>query len=391
MEFRLSEEQESFRQEVQDFFDGGLPPGWVVAEFIPDSELESDEDWSFCLSMRHKMAEKGWLSLWWPREYGGQERSLVEFGILREEVFYRGAPGFDGFASVMLAPVLLAYGTGEQKRKYLPRIARGEGQWCQGFSEPNAGSDLASLSMRAVEDGDYFVVDGQKCWTSMGHRADWGFFLVRTEPTVPKHKGLSFLLVDMKSPGITISPVYNLLGHRHWNEVFFEGVRVPKENLVGEKNQGWDVATALLNHERVGIEIYAVSRRALDHLLRYVRERDTLARNPVIRQKLAALATEADIARLLCYHSVWLQDKGLSPAYEASMGKVFANGFLMHVAEAGLQISGLYGQLGEDSKWAPLDGVIERLYLTLPPWTLASGSPEVQKNIIATMGLGLPR
>jgi len=391
MDFQFSEEQERFRQGVRDFLDKELPPDWMALEPFPEQELETEEGWAFCLSLRRKMAEKGWLSLWWPKEYGGQERSRVEYTILREEIFYRGAPGFDGFGSMMLSPVLLTYGTEEQKRKYLSVIARGEIQWCQGFSEPNAGSDLASLTMRAVEDGDYFILDGQKCWTSLGHRADWGFFLVRTDPNAAKHKGLSFLLVDMKTLGITMSPVYNLLGHRHWNEVFFEGVRVPKENLLGEKNQGWYVATTVLNNERVGIEHYAVCKRALDRLIQYVSQKESLAKNPIIRQELATLATEVEVCHLFCYRTAWMQDKGLNPVYEASMGKSFVNDVLSHVAEAGLQILGLYGQLGKGSKWAPLDGTIEQTYLSYPPWMLAAGSPEIQKNIIATMGLGLPR
>ena len=391
MDFQFSEEQERFRQEVRDFLEKEMPPDWMAVEFNPEQELETEEDWAFCLALRRKMAEKGWLSLWWPKEYGGQGRSRIDYIILREEIFYRGAVGFDGLACIMLAPVLLAYGTEEQKREHLAPIARGEVQWCQGFSEPNAGSDLASVTMRAMEDGDYFVVDGQKCWTAMGQRADWGFFLVRTDPNAAKHRGLSFLLVDMKTPGISINPVYNLLGHRHWNEVFFDGVRVPKENLVGGKNQGWYVATNVLNSERVSIEQYAICRRALDRLLQYVGQKEPLAKNPVIRHKLAALATEVEVCRLFCYHTAWMQDNGLNPVYEASMGKSFADDLLVHIADAGLEILGLYGQLGRGSKWAPLAGTIEATYLTYPPWTIGSGSQEIQKNIIAIIGLRLPK
>lgn len=391
MDFQFSEEQERFRQEVRAFLDRELPPDWMVAEFIPETEIETEEDWAFCLSLQRKMAEKGWLSLWWPEEYGGQGCSQVDYTILREEIIYRGAPGFDGMGSMMLAPVLLAYGTEEQKRKHLPPIARGEIRWCEGFSEPNAGSDLASLTMRAVEDGDYFVVDGQKCWTTLAHRADWGFFLVRTDPNSRRHKGLSFLLVDMRTPGITINPVYNPLGHRHWNEIFFDGVRVPKENLLGEKNQGWYVAITLLNQERLGIEGCAGCKRALDRLIQYVRQKESLAKNPIIRHKLAALATEVEVCRLFCYHAAWMQDRGLNPIHEASMGKSFINDVMLHVADAGLEILGLYGQLGKGSKWAPVGGTIAQAYLSYPPWTIASGSPEIQKNIIATMGLRLPR
>jgi alkylation response protein AidB-like acyl-CoA dehydrogenase len=391
MDFQFSEEQERFRQEVRDFLDRELPPDWAVTELIPEHDLDTEEGWAFCLSLQRKMAEKGWLSLCWPKEYGGQERSRIEYAILREEIYYRGAPGFDGIGAMMLAPVLLAYGTEEQKRKHLPPIAGGEVKWCQGFSEPDAGSDLASVNTRAVEDGDYFIIDGQKCWTTMGHRANWGFFLVRTDPNAAKHRGLSFLLVDMKTPGITINPVYSPLGHRHWNEIFFDGVRVPKENLLGEKNRGWYVATAILNNERLSIEHYAICKRALDRLIQYVGQKEALANNPVIRYKLATLATEVELCRLFCYRAVWMQDKGLNPIHEASMGKSFADDVKVHIADAGLEILGLYGQLGPGSKWAPLGGTIEATYLSYPPWTISSGSQEIQKNIIATVGLGLPR
>jgi alkylation response protein AidB-like acyl-CoA dehydrogenase len=391
MEFQFSESQERFRQEVQDFLGKEIPPDWMTVEFNSEQELETEEDWAFCLSLRLKMAEKGWLSLWWPKEYGGQERSRIDYTILREEIFHRGAVGFDGLACIMVAPVLLSYGTEEQKRKHLIPIARGQVQWCQGFSEPNAGSDLASVTMRAREDGDYFILDGQKSWTSMGHRADWGFFLVRTDPNVTKHRGLSFLLVDMKTPGITVKPVYNLLGYPHWTDVFFDGVLVPGENLIGGKNQGWYVATSVLNSERVGIEQYAICARALDRLIQYVSLQESLAKNSIIRHKLATLAIETEVCRLFCYHTAWLQDKGLNPVHEASMGKSFADDVMGHIADTGVQILGLYGQLGRGSKWAPLGGNIGATYLSYPPWSIGSGSHEIQKNIIATLGLRLPR
>jgi hypothetical protein len=391
MDFEFSEEELKFRQEVRDFFDRELPPDWTAVDFLPEEGLESEEDWAFGLSLRRKMAEKGWLSLWWPKKYGGQGRSRVDYTILREEIVYRGAPGFESFGAMLLAPGLLAHGTEEQKGKYLPPIARGEVQWCQGFSEPNAGSDLASITTRAIEEGDYFIVDGQKSWTSLGYRADWGFFLVRTDPTAARHRGLSFLLMDMKTPGITLKPVYSLFGHYHWNEIFLDGVRVPKENLIGEKNQGWNVATTILNYERLGIEGCAISKCALDRLVEYVKEKETLAKNAMIRHKLAALAIELEVSRLLCYRTAWMQDRGLNPVHQASMGRSFGNDVMQHIADAGLPILGLYGQLEKGSKWAPMGGVIERTFLSLPPWIIAGGSQEIQKNIVAIMGLGLPR
>jgi len=391
MNYQFSKEQQQFRQEVKGFLERELPPDWMIGQLHADEELESDEEWAFSLSLRRKMAEKGWLSWWWPKEYGGQGRSRTEYTILREEIGYYGAPGFDNIGLAMVAPTLIFHGTEEQKRKHLLPLARGETTWCEGFSEPNAGSDLASLTTRAVEDGDDFVVDGQKAWTTAGHHADWGIFLFRTDPNAPKHRGISMFLVDLKTPGISRTPVHNLLGFPGWCDIFFDEVKVPRENMVGNQNQGWYVATTTLNNERTGITWVGACRRSLDRLIKYVKEKEPLTNNPIVRHKLASLAIEIELCRLVCYQIAWLQDRGITPVHEASMAKNFANDMSLHVAEAGIQILGLYGQLGRDSKWAPFAGAVQRTFLSFPSWTLATGSPEIQKNIIATMGLGLPR
>jgi alkylation response protein AidB-like acyl-CoA dehydrogenase len=391
VEFRFTEAQEKFRREVKDFFEKELGADWILGGFHFEEEAETDEQWAVHQAMQRKLGEKGWLSLSWPREYGGQGASRIEYTILREEMAYYGAPGMDPISYGMVVPTLSEHGTEAQKRRHLPPLARGETVWCEGFSEPDAGSDLASLKARAVEEGDCFVVNGQKCWTTFGHRADWGICLFRTDPAAARQRGISMFLVDMNAPGITRSRVYNLMKVPGWAEVFFDQVRIPKENMIGEKNRGWQVAATVLNHERTGIGWAGACRRNIDRLVQYVKESEHLALDPLVRHKLASLEIETRLARLFCYYVEWMREKGLDPVWESSLAKGFAGDVSVRIAEAGMQIAGLYGQLDKGSRWAPLDGAIEQAYLSYPSWTIAAGSPEIQKNIIATIGLGLPR
>ncbi len=316
----------------------------------------------------------------------------MKFAIFEEEINYYGAPGLDASLTYgIVSPTLIYHCNEEQKRKHLPPIARGETIWCEGFSEPNAGSDLAALSTRAVDHGDYFVIDGQKAWTTLGHVADWGIFLCRTDPDAPRHRGISMFLVDMNTPGITKNPVRNLLGRMVWTETFLDEVRIPRENIVGKKNQGWQIAMDTLNRERSGMEWLAAARRGLDRMVGYVKERESLAKNPIIRQKLASLRTDVEVARLLCYHVEWLREQGATPIHEASMAKVYTAELSVRVAKTSLQILGTYGQLAKGSRWAPLGGSVVEEFLGYAPWEIAGGATEVQRNVIATMGLGLPR
>jgi len=387
MELRFTPEEERFRREVREFIQKELPPRWRGPIYI-EAVFERDDYWEVNRRLQRKLGEKGWLALAWPREYGGQERSPMEQLIFAEEIAYHRCPGFDFFGVKMLAPTLLHFGTEEQKRRFLPPIARGEVWWCQGFSEPNAGSDLASLQTRAEDRGDHFVVNGQKIWTSGAHRADWCFLLVRTDPTAPKHKGISFLLVDMKTPGVEVRPLINIVGGRSFNEVFFDNVRVPKENLVGEKNEGWKVATALLNFERSGIERVAACRRMLEEIVEFLRDRPVA---PRLRQRLAEMAVEIEVGRWLAYRVAWMQSRGLIPDAEASISKVFGSELMQRLGQVGMELLGLYAQLEEGSPWVPLDGVIEHLYLSSLGRTIAGGTSEIQRYIIAVRGLNLPR
>ena len=388
MDFRFTQEEEKFRQEIREFLKRELPPDWTGWPVL--GEADTDEDWAFCRQMTRKLAERGWLAIGWPKEYGGQGASYIMQIILSEEINYHQSPGMDFMGIGMLGPALMAHGAEEQKRRYLPGIARAEVVWCQGFSEPNAGCDLASLQTRAVETDDCFIANGQKLWTSNAHRADWCFFLARTDPEAPKHKGISFLLVDLKTPGITVRPLINIANGRSFNEVYFDEVRVPKENLVGQKNRGWQVAQTLLGHERSGIHRIASARRNADLLIEYARETG-LGKDPLIKQKLVQLTIEGDIARLLAYRVGWLQTTGQAVEYEASMSRVYGAEYQQRVARVGMQILGLYGQLAKDSKWTKLYGKIEEDYLCSIGATLAAGTSEIQRNIIALRGLDLPR
>ena len=389
MEFKFTPEEEDFRTELRAFLTQELPDGWT------GGMDEEEADWEFTLEMRKKLAAKGWLTMAWPEEYGGQGASHMMQLIFSEEMAYQRAPGRDQFGTKMLAPTLMIHGTEEQKREYLPPVARGEVQWCQGYSEPESGSDLASLQTRAVEDGDDFVINGTKVWTSSAHRADHIMVLTRTDPDAPKHRGISFLLADMNTPGIEVHPIINIANEHAFNMVTFDNVRVPKKNLVGELNRGWYVGATLLDFERSGVDYSASSRRVVEELVDYckntTRNGGTLAEDPLVRRSLAELAVEVETSRLISYNVAWMQSNDIVPNKEASMGKVVGTELQQHVYSVGMKLMGLYGQLEGDSKYAKLQGRIEKGYLINISATLASGTSEIQRNIIATRGLGLPR
>ena len=296
MEFKFTPEEEDFREELRDFLKNELPDDWT------GGMSEEEEDWEFTLEMRKKLAEKGWLTMAWPEDYGGQGASHMMQLIFGEEMAYSRAPGRDQFGIKMLAPTLMIHGTEEQKREYLQPIARGEVQWCQGYSEPESGSDLASLQTRAVEDGDDFIINGTKVWTSSAHHADHIMVLTRTDPDAPKHRGISFLLADMKAPGVEVKPIVNMANIHSFNMVVFDNVRVPKKNLVGEYNRGWYVGATLLDFERSGVEYSASAKRTLEELVDFCKETSRngkkLIDDPITSRKLADLAVKTEISQL---------------------------------------------------------------------------------------------
>jgi alkylation response protein AidB-like acyl-CoA dehydrogenase len=387
MDFRFTEEEEAFRQEVREF----LQKEWTIDDWDPDIP----EHWDAAKEFEKKLAAKGWLTMAWPEAYGGQNAPIMHQLVFRDEMAYHGAPVLDGQGVYMVGPCLMMHGTEEQKKRFLQPIANCEVVWVQGFSEPDAGSDLANIKTRAVKDGDDYVLNGQKIWCSEAHRGDWIHLMGRTDPEAPKHKGISYFLADMKTPGISINPIVNMTGRAGFYEVYLDNVRVPKDNLIGQENQGWYVAMTTLAFERTAIGFATQARRFLDSLIEWAKDTKlngrSLYEDPAVRRKFATMAVEIEIAKLLGYRVSWMATRGLIPNYEASVAKVFTTELQQRLANTGMQLLGLTGQLREGSKWAALEGEIAYQYLWTIGTTIYAGSNEIQRNIIATRGLGLPR
>ncbi len=401
MDFKDTPEEAGFRREVRQFIEQNLPEGYGTPDFQErageySAPLQGDEA-NFMQRWRTAMAERRWIAPHWPKDYGGAGLSTIEQFIFNEEMAEHRAPaGLGGSGVSMIGPTLILYGSEEQKKRFLPPIASGEVQWCQGYSEPGAGSDLASLQTRAVRDGDDYVINGQKIWTSGAHRAQWIFMLARTNPDAPKHRGISMFLLDMKSPGITVSPLINMGGDHGFNQVFFDNVRVPASQMVGEENRGWYLGATLLDFERSNIGASIGIRNTVDDLVQFATEnlrspQVRLIDDPSVRYELAERMIEADIAKLFSYRIITMQKEGKVPNYEASMNKAFRSETQQRVWRTGLKVIGLYGMLERGSKWAPLRGRVAHSYITSVSSTIAAGTSEIQRNVIAQRGLGLPR
>ncbi len=394
MDIQFTEEEVAFREEIQQFLRDELPDDW---DPLNQGSPHSPEQLPFTKAMADKLADKGWLTLAWPEEYGGQARSIMEQTVYREEMTYWGVPGTDlGTGAIgWVGPVLMISGTEEQKYEHLPPIANAERYWCTLYSEPGSGSDLASLQTSAVRDGDDYIINGQKIWTSSGHIADWGWLAARTDPDAPKHRGISLFMLDMKSQGVTVRPIVNMAGSHEFNEVYFDNVRVPKGNLVGEENRGWYTLAVALDFERSGVGYSASARRTLETLVKYAKETERngkpLSEDPIVRHKLAERKIEIEVSRWLSYQVAWMQSQDMVPNAEASMSKLFGTELTQKVASTGMDILGMTGQLSKGSKWAPLQGYIQRLSLSSVSSTIAAGTSEIQRDIIARRGLGLPR
>ncbi len=399
MDWRDNAEQAAFRAEVRALIESRLPgryramaeaggPGerqWEFDRKSPDgTSRESAIQWHGAL------AERGWVAPHWPKEYGGGGLSPMEQFVLNQELARAAAPPVGGSGVGLLGPTLIIHGTPEQKAKYLPPILAGEATWAQGYSEPGSGSDLASLQTRAVRDGDDFVLNGQKIWTSGAHTADALFALVRTDPQAPKHRGISFLLIDdIKTPGITIRPLTDMGGRHYFNEVFFQDVRVPARNLVGEENRGWYVGMTLLDFERSNIGGAVGARRKLHELLEVVRANPVLrerVNRSSVRQEIAQRYIETEVMYQFSLRVISMQNRGQVPNDEASMSKLYNSELSQRLAQTAMQAIGMLGNLLEGS-----DESFARSYIGTVPATIRGGTSEVQRNVIATRGLGLPR
>lgn len=390
MDFRFSLEDERFRTELLSFLKSTLPQPMPFP-----GEMTDEQEWELTTGIRRKLAEKGWLTMNWPEIYGGQAASSIRTLIFNEEMSYHLIPGRDVFGSRMLGPTLMIYGSEEQKEEFLLPISEGRVQWCQGYSEPESGSDLASLRTRAEDKGDHYLVNGGKVWTSMAHKADWMMLLARTNPNVPKHRGISFFLLDMRTDGIEIKPIINMAGRHEFNQVFFDNVRIPKDKLVGEEGQGWYVAVTLLDFERSGIDYAAQAKRLLDDLTGYVIKAQEAGNHRLskwwINDLLAKLYIDTEVATLISYRTAWLQSQHIVPTKEASMSKVFGSETFQKVAAAGLKILGLYAPLTSDDDHSALSGYVQECWRYSFMNTIAAGTSEIQRNIIANRGLKLPR
>lgn len=384
MDFRFTTEEETFRQEVRGYAQQVLPPDWPALD--PIDVLPEIND--FVRREMKIVGAKGWLSLSWPKEYGGQENSMLDT-ILQDELAYYRLPVRDVQGVGNVAPTLIHFGNEEQRKRFLPPIARGEILWCQGYSEPGAGSDLAGLSLRAIPQDDHFMVNGQKTWTSFAHQADWIYFLARSDTNAPRHQGITFLLADMKTPGISVNPIIDMTGNHILNEVFFDNMRVPRENMVGELNRGWYVAVGLLEFERSGASYLGASRRLLDDLVGFANE-DGL-HHPLLRKRLADAAVELEVARWLSYRTAWMHQHQMGYSLEPPMAKVFMTEMMQRAGHLGMEVLGLYGQLERGSPRAFLKGSVAFLTQLALRETILAGTSEIQRMLIATRGLGLPR
>lgn len=398
MDFRFTQEQERFRARLRAWLERNKAEVFGHDnDPLAEREEDSDSRWQRVLEWHRRLYDAGYVALHWPKEWGGAGAGLVEQAIYQDEVLRLGLPlyGANQLAIDRIGPTLMFFGTEEQKRRYLPKMLTGEEIWCQGYSEPGAGSDLASLQTRAVIDGDEFVINGQKVWTSLAHRAHMQVLLVRTDPSAPKHRGISYLLVDMRTPGITIRPLVQITGESDFNEVFYDNVRVPRKNLVGELNQGWQVSIATLMYERVSGGTRHPVERTITELIDLSRtvafEGVPASQHPYVRQRLAQFATEALCLRLSRYRSLTSQLNGKMPGPESSFGKLHATELNLRVAMFADEVLGPYAPLARGSLGAIENGRWSYRALRARGLTIAAGSSEIQRNIIGERVLRLPK
>jgi alkylation response protein AidB-like acyl-CoA dehydrogenase len=391
MDLSFSASEEGFRSELRSWLAANLPPGWTSGAIELDSLAD---EVAFLVEWQKRLHQGGWVGVHWARAYGGRGASLIENYIFQEEMARARAPEIIGRIGVnLVGPTLIAHGTEEQKQRYLSRILGAQEIWCQLFSEPNAGSDLTALRCRAERDGDIFVVNGQKTWTSYAQFADWGILLARTDPGAPKSKGISFLIVDMRSRGVTVRPLRQMTGSEEFNEVFLEDVRVPAANLVGELNRGWQIAQTTLAHERgTSARQLVVHRMLLDELMTLGREARlngaAAVSDPVARQELAAAFIEVELLKLHNWRTLTELLRRGAPGPESSVVKLFWSEMSQRLHDTAMRLLGPHAVL-TGGRCAPGRGRWPRSYMYYRAGTIFAGTSEIQRNIIATRVLGL--
>jgi len=393
VELAYSKEDEAFRKEIRTWLKHNLPKKDKALSDLPPHDPERvkrAKEW------QRKLYDAGYVAMSWPKEYGGQDADVMRQTIVNEEMVWARAPGLIGAMGIqMLGPTLIQYGTEEQKRRYLPKVLTAEEIWCQGYSEPGAGSDLASLRTRAELVGDEFIVNGQKVWTSNAQFADRMFCLVRTDPDVPKHRGISYVLIDMKTPGITVRPLVQMTGDAGFNEVFFEDVRVPRANLVGELNQGWMVANANLFHERNLLGSTTRTQLMMQNLIRLARSRQhygkPAAEDPVIRQKLADLLVRVEAMKYHSYRQLTDAIKGRPPGVAAMVNKLVGTELNHDICALALELLNSYAPLTRGSAHVIDHGNWAYEFMFTLGLVIGGGTSQIQKNIISERGLGMPK
>jgi len=393
MELAYSKTDEAFRKEVRSWLKKNLPKkDKAVSELMPhDPErVRLAKEW------QRKLYDAGYVAMSWPKEYGGQNADAMRQTIVNEELVLARAPGLVGASGLlMLGPTLIQYGTEEQRRRYLPKILTAEEIWCQGYSEPDAGSDLASLRTRAEIVGDEFIVNGQKVWTSNAQFSDWMFCLVRTDPDAPKHRGISYILIDMNTPGITVRPLVQMTGDAGFNEVFFDNVRVPRTNLVGELNQGWMVANNTLFHERNLLGSTTRTQLMMQNLIRLARSHQRYGKpaadDPIMRQKLSSLLTRVEAMKYHSYRQLTNAIKGRPPGVGAMVNKLVGTELNHDICALALEIMNSYAPLKKGAAHVINYGTWQYEFMFTLGLVIGGGTSEIQKNIISERGLGMPK
>ena len=387
-----TEEQKKFRKEVGEWLDKNVTPELIngtnevrVTAYIPGAQ-----------AFAKKLGEKGWLVPEWPKEYGGAGLPAGYRSIIAEEISTRVlfGPGFlGGLTGGVQGPTIMSAGTPEQKKEWLPKIAAGA-QFALGYTEPNAGTDLASLGIRGVKDGNDYIINGSKMFSTGAHFARYHWLAVRTNPELPKHKGVSMIIGDLQAPGVTITQLTTIGGERT-NEVFYDNVRVPQTNRIGPEGEGWSIIRMALTAERGDLGTFPWPKILVNDLIQYAKETKRngkpLSEDPLVRQTLAQLATDVNVLRLYNYRVGWMVDKGLDVSWASSMVKIFESELSQKIANQGMNVMGLYGQLEPGSKYAQLKGNFELAYRAMVVRSFGGGSNLRLRNDIATRGMGLPR
>ncbi len=394
MDFRYSEDDEAFRREFRAWLEANVPRGWRDDAELADPDTK--EEFERRRAWHRKLYDASWMCIHWPKEFGGRGATLMQQFIYHQELDRIKAPptvNFQGLARV--GPTLMQWGTPEQKRRYIPRIPPAEEIWCQGLSEPNHGSDLAAVQTRAVDHGDHFIVNGSKVWTSNAHHADYSTLLCRTDPSAPKHRGLSYLLVDLKSPGVTIRPLIQITGEHGFNQVFYEDVAVPKENLVGKVNEGWMVAITNMMFERTihggRTDMMVEVRQIADAARQVTRDGRPAIEDDYVRDAIAAFACEAEALKYASLRQLTRQLRGLPPGPEGSMMKLCTSDLNLRIQKFAMELLGPYAQFEYRASGAIDHGKWSHRMLAARRGTIAAGTNEIQHNIIGERVLGLPK